>query len=168
MMKLGQASNRFVIAGLSVLTVITACAPAARTSAAATITSARDIEAIMEQSRRLSAAYIKGDIAELVSVYKPDGIAAPGGRDFIKGRDALLAYWSLPEGRTVLRHRSTPTEIKVDGDHAYDWGYYEGQGAQNGVPLTPFRGAYVIVWERSSDGKWLIAMDIWHSLPQGN
>ncbi len=126
--------------------------------------SSSDLEAIMAQSRRLSDAYVRGDIETLVSIYTSDGVAAPAGRDFIRGRQSLLSLWSLPEGRTVLRHKSTPVEIEVDGDRAFDWGYYEGQAAQDGEPLAPFRGTYVIGWRRGTDGVWRIAVDMWSSL----
>ncbi len=124
-----------------------------------------DREAILEQSRRLSAAYMAGDIQTLVSLYTEDGVAVPGNRDFVRGHEALSRLWTLPEGRTILRHEATPTTLEVDGNHAYDWGYFEGQAAQNGEPMAPFRGAYVIVWERSADGQWRIAADMWNSLP---
>ena len=123
------------------------------------------VEAIMAQSRRLSEAYVQGNIEALVAVYTPDGVAIPGGRDYVRGRAALLSLWELPEGRTILRHASTQVEIKVDGVHAYDWGYYEGQGAMDGEPANTFRGTYVIVWERGDDGMWRIAVDMWNSLP---
>lgn len=129
-----------------------------------TTASPADVAAIDAQSKRLSAAYVRGDIDALVSVYASDGAAAPGGRDFIRGRDALHDLWALPPGRTILRHAAFPEAVRVDGDHAYDWGHYEGQGAQDGEPLPPFRGAYVIVWQRDADGVWRIAMDMWHAL----
>lgn len=124
-----------------------------------------DRAAILAQSGRLSDAYVRGDIADLVAVYARNGIAAPGGRDFVRGWPALDSLWALPPGRTILRHKSTPLELRIDGDHAYDWGYYEGQAAQDGVPLAPFRGKYVIVWHRGTDGTWRILMDMWNSLP---
>lgn len=130
-------------------------------SAGTALKPAADLDAIGEQSRRFSAAYAEGDIEELVSIYAPDGVAAPAGVDFIRGRDALLEFWALPEGRTVLEHAATPVDIEIDGDHAYDWGYYQGRAAQDGEPLDPFRGMYVIVWERGDDGVWRIAMDMW-------
>lgn len=137
-----------------------ACAPAAAPRPAEA-----DRAAIAAQSRRLSEAYVRGDLEALVDVYTADGVAAPTRSDFVRGRAALLRLWALPEGRTILHHRSVPTELVVDGDHAYDWGYYEGQAAQDGEPLAPFRGTYVIVWTRGDDGTWRIAVDMWSSLP---
>ena len=124
----------------------------------------QDRAAILSQSRLLSESYIAGDIQTLVGIYTEDGVAAPGGRDFLQGPAALTRYWNLPEGRTVLRHETTTEELVLNGDYAYDRGYYSGQSAQDGEPLAPFRGAYLIVWERGSDGTWRIAVDMWYGL----
>ena len=124
-----------------------------------------DVLAIQGQSRRLSDAYVRGDIADLVDIYTPDGIAAPGGSDFVRGHEAIHDLWELPEGRTILNHGSTPEEIIVNGDYAYDWGYYQGQAATNGEPGSVFKGKYVIIWKRGADGVWRMVMDMWNSLP---
>jgi len=124
-----------------------------------------DIEAILDQSRALSQAYMAGDIEALVAVYAEDGIAAPDGSEFIRGHDALFELWSLPEGRVVTHHQATPVELKVHGDFAYDWGYYEGAVTQDGEARPPFRGKYLVVWQRDPDGVWRIVHDMWNSLP---
>lgn len=151
--------STFFALSCSLALLLSSCAtePAAPSQAA-------DLEAIEAQARRLSEAYRAGDIEALVALYTTDGVAAPGGRDFVRGTDELLRLWRLPEGRTILRHQTTATEIVIDGDHAYDWGYYEGQAAQAGTPLDPFRGTYVIVWERGTDGGWRMAVDMWSQL----
>lgn len=128
--------------------------------------SAEAVASIEAQARRFSEAYVRGDVEAMMSIYAADGVAAPGGRDFIRGRETLTRYWTLPEGRTIVRHVSTPVEIRVEGDTAYDWGYYEGQAAQDGNPLEPFRGKYVIIWERGDDGVWRMAMDMWNAMPE--
>ncbi len=106
-----------------------------------------------------------GDIEALVAVYAEDGIAAPGGSEFIRGHDALLELWSLPEGRVVTHHQAIPEELRVEGDMAYDWGYYEGAVTQDGEARPPFRGKYLVVWQRDPDGIWRIAHDMWNTLP---
>ena len=121
--------------------------------------------AIEAQARRFSQAYMDGDIDTLVGIYTEDGIAAPGGRDFIQGRAALRQYWQLPEGRTVSHHKTTSEELIVSGDYAYDWGYYEGAAGPTGGEQRPFRGKYVIVWRRDADGVWRMLQDMWNSLP---
>ena len=151
-----------------ILTLFVAAGCGSVRTATSPASEAADIEAIEVQSRRLSEAYMRGDIEELVSIYASDGIAAPAGVDFIRGRDDLLELWSLPDGRTILEHSATPQEIEVDGDHAYDWGYYQGRAAQDGEPLDPFRGMYVIIWERGEDEVWRIAMDMWGGVRDEN
>ena len=121
--------------------------------------------AIEQQAARFSQAYVDGDIDELVSIYTADGMAAPGNRDFIVGHEPMSAYWRLPDGVRVLRHKTTAERLVIDGNHAYDWGYYEGQTARDGVELPSFNGKYLIVWERGVDGVWRMAADMWNSLP---
>ena len=119
--------------------------------------------AIRLQSERFSQAYVAEDIDTLMSIYAIDGVAAPSGRDFIRGREALRAYWTVPEGTDVTHHRAIPERIVVDGRHAYDWGRYEGASGPVGAPET-FDGKYVIVWVLDNDGVWRIAQDMWNSL----
>ena len=124
-----------------------------------------DLAAIQAQALNFSAAYVAGDIEKLISIYTENGMAAPGGLDFIVGRADLKPFWSPVEGRSILRHKTISESLVIDGDHAYDWGYYEGQGAEGGEPGAPFEGKYVIVWERGGDGVWRMAADMWNSMP---
>ena len=121
--------------------------------------------AIEAQARRFSQAYMDGDFDTLVALYTEDGVAAPGGRDFIVGHEALRAFWTLPEGRIVSHHETTSKELIVSGDYAYDWGYYEGTAGPVEGEQKPFRGKYVIVWRRDADGVWRMLQDMWNSLP---
>lgn len=122
-----------------------------------------DVAAILQQSRAFSEAYMAGDTPRLVRVYAEDGVAAPGGRDFVRGYEALEAFWALPPGRVITHHEAVPVELKVHGDLAYDWGYYRGTATQNGEARPPFEGKYLIVWQRDPDGVWRIAQDMWNS-----
>jgi ketosteroid isomerase-like protein len=64
-----------------------------------------------------------------------------------------------------MHHEAKPVELHVEGDMAYDWGYYGGQVMQDGEARPPFRGKYLIVWQRGTGGHWRIAHDMWNSLP---
>ena len=120
---------------------------------------------IAAQSARFSQAYVDGDIDALIAIYSEDGVAAPGGRDFIRGRDALRLYWQPAEGVDVTEHRAVPVEIVVAGDHAYDWGHYSGATVAKGE-TRPFAGKYLIVWRREKDGAWRMVHDMWNTLPR--
>ncbi|MGH7551274.1 MAG: YybH family protein [Gemmatimonadota bacterium] len=155
-----------MVGGLAILGCRTEDPAAEDTVAVENETPGAAVADIQRQSSRFSAAYEQGDMETLLSIYADDGVAAPGGRDFIRGRPSLDSLWMLPEGSTILRHDISPISIRVDGDHAYDWGYYEGQAARNGEPLEPFRGKYLIVWERGDDGAWRMVVDMWNRAPE--
>ncbi|GAB5534895.1 MAG: hypothetical protein Rubg2KO_11440 [Rubricoccaceae bacterium] len=123
-----------------------------------------DVTAIVGQARAFSAAYVAGDTDALVTIYAEDGIAAPGGRDFIRGREALRAFWAPSPNASVLEHRLLPNELWIDGDLAYDWGTYEGVSQREGAEPASFRGKYLVVWQRDADGVWRMANDMWNSL----
>lgn len=120
--------------------------------------------AIRAQAARFSAAYVADDVDTLVQIYADDGVAAPGGRDFVRGRDELRQLWTATNSGRVLRHKLTPIEIVIDGRHAYDYGYYEGATGTEQAP-TEFSGKYLVVWQLDADGQWRMAQDMWNSLP---
>lgn len=121
---------------------------------------------IVERSRAFSAAYVRGDVAAMVAMYTPDAVIFPNNSEMLAGQEALLKYWTIPEGDRVVRHVATPTRIRIDGDHAYDYGVYEADVLRQGQPRPQTRGKYVIVWERGANREWRIKLDIWNSRPQ--
>lgn len=138
---------------------------AERDSAGGAADEARALSEIQATARLFSASYVAGDIDSLATFYTNDGVAASGNGDFVRGRPAIDSMWVLPPGRSVLCHVTRAERLEVRGDVAYDWGYYGGQAAQDGVPLAPFAGKYVIVWERGDDGRWRMAVDVWSRSP---
>lgn len=124
-----------------------------------------EVAQIEELSRRFSAAYVAGDIETMVSIYTPDAVIFPGNSEAIRGHVAIRRYWSLAPGQRITLHRATPTEIRIDGGHAYDHGVYEVAGENNGTAWGPSHGKYVIVWRRTPQG-WRMHLDMWNSRPQ--
>jgi uncharacterized protein (TIGR02246 family) len=121
--------------------------------------------AIQALSRRFSEAYVRGDAETMAGLYTPDAVIFPGSSEMIRGAEGIRRYWTLPAGQRVTRHVATPTEILIDGDHAYDYGVYEVAGERGGEAWGPTRGKYVIVWRRTAQG-WRMHLDIWNSRPQ--
>ena len=130
----------------------------------ATRPAAEEIAQIEELSRRFSAAYVAGDAETMAGLYTPDAVIFPGNSEALRGTDAIRRYWMLDEGERVTMHRATPTEIRIDGDHAYDHGVFEIAGTRNGQAWGPSHGKYVIVWRRTPQG-WRMHLDIWNTRP---
>ncbi len=124
-----------------------------------------DIAAITEAARQFSAAYMRGDVNAITALYTPDAVIFPERSYAISGQDALKRYWKHEPGRKVTRHRLIPTQVTVDGKHAYDHGIYEIAGERNGKAWGPVRGKYLVVWRREPDG-WKMQLDMWNSGPQ--
>ena len=120
--------------------------------------------AITEAARQFSAAYMRGDVDAITALYTRDAVIFPERSDAISGHDALKRYWKHEPGQKVTRHRLIPTQVTVDGKHAYDHGIYEIAGERNGKAWGPIRGKYLVVWRREPDG-WKMQLDMWNSGP---
>lgn len=142
------------------------CAGSAARSETPAAGDSQDAARILERSRAFSAAYVRGDTAAMVAMYTPDGAIFPNNSEMLAGHEALQRFWTIPDGDRIVRHVATPTQIRVDGDHAYDYGIYEVDVLRQGKPRPQTRGKYVIVWERGADREWRIKLDIWNSRPQ--
>lgn len=121
----------------------------------------KDIEAILANIAQFSEYYMNGEYRKLAECYTTDGKIMPAGPEIIEGLDAIEERWTLPEDVKILRHEIHPEEIRVIGDHAYDYGYYEGETLRPNGDKVSWRGKYVIVW-RKVDGDWKIYLDIWN------
>ncbi|MDX1408305.1 MAG: nuclear transport factor 2 family protein [Saprospiraceae bacterium] len=131
------------------------------TSAQQYIGDRQDIDQILANIRQFSQYYMDGAYSQLAECYTADGKIMPGGAPIIEGQEAIEKRWTLPEGVTVLKHVIHPKEIRVLDDHAYDYGYYEGETLLANGEKSSWKGKYVIVW-RKEGGTWKIYLDIWN------
>ena len=124
-----------------------------------------DTDAIQEAARQFSAAYMRGDADAMTALYTRDAVIFPERSDAISDHAALKRYWTVKPGQKITRHLLIPTQVTVDGNHAYDHGIFEIAGERNGKSWGPFRGKYLVVWRRESDG-WKMQLDMWNSGPE--
>ena len=120
---------------------------------------------IQEAARQFSTAYLRGDTDAITALYTPDAVIFPERSDAISGHAALKRYWKHEPGQKVTHHLLIPTQVTVDGKHAYDHGIYEIAGERNGKAWGPVRGKYLVVWRREPDG-WKMQLDMWNSGPK--
>ena len=121
--------------------------------------------AIKEQAVLFSQYVVNGEYDKVIGMYTSDAKIFPTGRDILEGDD-LAQYWTPVEGsewRTV-HHKLTAVEIKVYGDEAYDYGYFEGIST-NGDEESKWRGKYVVIWRREGD-VWRMYLDIWNRIDE--
>jgi uncharacterized protein (TIGR02246 family) len=118
---------------------------------------------IREAVKAFSEAYMEADAAKIASFYTEDGKLFTGNSEIITGRPAIEKRWQFAEGAKNLYHKITPSEIRVQNNYAYDYGYYEGSITNKDDEVTDFKGKYVVVW-RKENGEWKIYLDIWNRI----
>ena len=121
-----------------------------------------DIDAILKKIKAFSASYEKGDYDAIAAAYCTDGRIFPTGAEIIQGREKIRERWVLPENIKILSHKLLPEEIRISGDHAYDFGYYEVTRKKDGIEES-YRGKYVVIWHRE-EGEWRMHLDIWNNV----
>jgi ketosteroid isomerase-like protein len=120
----------------------------------------KQVQKIMKKVAAFSEKVVAADYKGLTALYSEDARLFPPGKDIIAGEEAILNYWTLPEGVSIIHHKISPVEIVVKGKKAYDYGRYEGKTKLKDGSVTDWKGKYVIVWKR--EGKeWKIYLDSW-------
>lgn len=125
----------------------------------------KEIKKIESNIKDFSTAVMDSNYASIGLAYTMDAKIFPNNRDIIEGREAIIQYWTMPEGVQIKYHKILPEEIKITGNEAYDYGYYEGTTLQADGTEANWKGKYVIVW-RKVNQEWKIYLDIWNRIQQ--
>jgi len=125
----------------------------------------KDLEAIQDQAANLSAYFVDGDAEAVASIYVRNGKIFPPGKEVIKNRLNIEAYYTPdPSKGKLIRHKIIPTEIIIEKrEVAYDHGYYEGARLNADNEEVEFRGKYIVVWKQINK-EWMIYLDMWNGI----
>lgn len=122
-----------------------------------------DIDAILSNIKGFSSAVMSSEYQSIGDAYTDDAKIFPNNREIIKGREAIIRYWTLPEGIKTKYHKITPEEIKIIGNEAYDYGFYEGTTLRADGSEASWKGKYVIIWKKVNQD-WKMYLDIWNGI----
>ncbi len=113
-----------------------------------------------------SKALMEQDYDFVVDAYTADAKIFPNGTKILAGHEAIRQYWTPPAGsnRKTTYHKITPEEIKIIGNEAYDYGYYEGKSLGEDGKESSWKGKYVITWKEVEPDVWKMYLDIWNSV----
>jgi ketosteroid isomerase-like protein len=123
----------------------------------------KHINQILENTRNFSEFVMSSDYDGIAKSYTKDAKIFPNNTKILTGTDSIISYWTLPAGVEVSFHKITQSEIRVNGNEAYDYGYYEGKTKQADGKESSWKGKYVIVWRREN-GEWKMHLDIWNKV----
>lgn len=121
----------------------------------------KEAEAAMQTVyRTFTRAYKQADAAMVASLYTEDAFYLEPNSLIIQGRDTIQSNFAR------FLNRFSPgagpdisfevIERQISGNMAYDIGYYRFDGKRS--------GKFIVLWQRQSDGKWLIRGDGYSAL----
>ena len=148
------------------LLLLAGCATQAETPASSTADDEAAIDAVYE---RFSQAYDEWDTQAMVNLYTDDALYLSGDGAIRRGRAAIEQSFSFLQrvkerGDTIsISFRSV--DRAIDGDLAYDVGYYQTISTPaDGEPRTSV-GKFVTVLKKQADGSWRFQVDGYNSAP---
>ena len=128
---------------------------------------AEDQAGIRQLQEKDIAASTSFDIEALLSLWTDDGVLLAPHQAPITGRDALRSFYEQQRdafGNTeVLAYEEQWQEVRVVGDHAYQWGQIRertrtGQGkAESEAVVNAMR-----ILKREEDGHWYVSRAIYN------
>ena len=112
----------------------------------------------IEENVRLALA---GDWQAFSELYVDDVLLMPPNAPAVKGRDEIPKMFA---GVQMKEFSSQLLEASGRGDVAYGHGEHSWTMVIEGLPEpVSDSGKWLAVWQRQSDGRWLLAVDMWNS-----
>ena len=116
---------------------------------------------------RYVAPFRSGDIAAWGQAFAEDAIALHNFREADRGRAAIVAFGeAVHQMFDLAQYDVQVTDVRRGADWAYTAGSYTSLLVSKQDGSEPFglqRGKFVLLWERSDGGKWLIVLDMGNS-----
>ncbi len=112
----------------------------------------RAIEAINQQDMQFALA---GDAALMMSQWTEDFVLLPAAGPIMRGRSAIADAFRGVESPEILEYVLDIQEVKVLGDHAFQWGtyHYSVRPRTGGEPVRT-AGKLMRILQRQPDGSW--------------
>lgn len=127
------------------------------------IGSKKDLEQIKQNTKNFSQYVIDDNYKMIGESYTTDAKIFPNQTKIIEGTTAIISYWTHSDDISITHHKITQSEIKIMGEEAYDYGYYEGQTKKSNGDLIDWKGKYVIIWRKEGED-WKMYLDIWNGV----
>jgi ketosteroid isomerase-like protein len=123
--------------------------------------SEEDEAIIREASRKYVETTLARDFDAWIELTTADAVFMPPNRARSEGRDDVFAMANeFPETTNLA---VTPTEIQGCGDLAFVRGIFSYTVVPPGMDPVSDRGNYIEIWQKQTNGSWLILRDIWNS-----
>lgn len=121
--------------------------------------------AIVEQTKKFSAAYIEGDISSIMECFEDEARIVPVHGRLLAGHGNIKDFWAgaAESPSRVVAFDMVPEELVVEGSFATSIGYYSGEVAGARGRTNAFGGTFVTVWKKS-EGVWRMQHSMWRAV----
>jgi len=116
----------------------------------------QDFDAIVENFEN---AFRQGNMSEVAGFYSDDAMLLPTGSDFVKGREAIEAYWQEAVDMGIKSIKIDLIELVQQGDSATEVSRYTMFGEGDTVIE---HGKGIMIWKYEGN-TWKMHRDIWTS-----
>jgi uncharacterized protein (TIGR02246 family) len=124
---------------------------------------AADVETIKKLSHEYGATVTAGDVDGFLDLFTDEAILMPPNTAMIIGKEKIRPLVQAAFGadkETGLEEITTPSEIKIFGDWAFDLGITTFKSRGKAIEDT---NKYIRVWQKLANGSWKLARVIWNS-----
>ena len=112
----------------------------------------RAIEAINQRDVQFALA---GDAAMMMSQWTDDIVLLPPAGLILRGRSVIAEAFRGVENPEIVEYVLDIQEVKVLGDHAFEWGtYHYSVRPRAGGETVRTSGKLMRILQRQSDGSW--------------
>jgi ketosteroid isomerase-like protein len=127
-----------------------------------------DLVAIDALHRRDERAVLAGNADSLIALWSDDIVSMPAGGPTVRGKDInaqmLRAAIAQQGVHLPLTYELRFEEVKLFGDHAFEWGSYRGSAVVGNDTLVG-TGKVMRLLARDSTGDWRIARTMFSADP---
>ena len=122
---------------------------------------AADEAAIRAASAAWSQAATAKDLDKAVSFYATDAVVLPDKAPAIRGNENFRKDWAplLALPGPGLSWQTNALEVARSGELAYETGAYNFITTDKKGKATDYKGKYLVIWKKQSDGTWKVAVD---------
>ena len=111
-------------------------------------------------------AMMNDNYEAILAQYADDVISLPSYQKMVKGKSELKKQMEMDENDNykMTDFNLTTTEVFSSGDYAYEIGRYElSMKMAEGDESWNDNGKYLTVWEKQSNGDWLVKAETWNT-----
>jgi uncharacterized protein (TIGR02246 family) len=122
---------------------------------------AADEAAIRAASAAWSQSAAAKDLDKAVSFYADDALVLPEKAPAIRGNENIRKDWAplLAQPGPGLSWQTSALEVARSGELAYETGAYNFVTTDKKGKPTDYKGKYLVIWKKQSDGSWKVAVD---------